>query len=261
MRLVSRNRQGLPILAKSGYFFNKSGSPLASDAKAGITTRWWDEARRVQRMDAHASGWASHIAVELSVRRLLRPARPRVHARLVRSVHHARRGPRLSLQPAPPWARCVVRQCMGGAPSPTGIHAARAALHAGCVSLVLRACEARLCQPTQRPHLGDGGVPHALSRSLDLAGDRRPAWARPRSCALSSRGSIGRIGASGGTAARERSAMPRSITICTCDSKASGLLSWTACGAMSASRRCSRRRDELAFPARRPAPTGFPPYG
>lgn len=39
--LGQQNRQGLPILAKSGYFFNKSGSPLASDAKAGITTRWW----------------------------------------------------------------------------------------------------------------------------------------------------------------------------------------------------------------------------
>lgn len=39
--LGQQNRQGLPILAKSGYFFNKDGSPLASDAKAGITTRWW----------------------------------------------------------------------------------------------------------------------------------------------------------------------------------------------------------------------------
>ena len=34
--LGQQTRQGLPILAKSGYFFNKDGSPLASDAKAGI---------------------------------------------------------------------------------------------------------------------------------------------------------------------------------------------------------------------------------
>lgn len=39
--LGQENRQGLPILAKSGYFFNAEGSPLANDAKAGITTRWW----------------------------------------------------------------------------------------------------------------------------------------------------------------------------------------------------------------------------
>lgn len=39
--LGQQNRQGLPILAKSGYFFDAKGSALASDAKPGITTRWW----------------------------------------------------------------------------------------------------------------------------------------------------------------------------------------------------------------------------
>ena len=34
-------RQGLPILAKSGYFFNSEGSPLADTSKADITHRWW----------------------------------------------------------------------------------------------------------------------------------------------------------------------------------------------------------------------------
>ena len=35
-------RQRLPILAKSGYFYNKAGSPLADTGKKnGITYRWW----------------------------------------------------------------------------------------------------------------------------------------------------------------------------------------------------------------------------
>lgn len=39
--LGQETRQGLPILAKSGYFYDESGSPLADTSKAGITTRWW----------------------------------------------------------------------------------------------------------------------------------------------------------------------------------------------------------------------------
>lgn len=34
-------RQGLPILAKSGYFYNREGSPLADTDKVGICHRWW----------------------------------------------------------------------------------------------------------------------------------------------------------------------------------------------------------------------------
>ncbi len=34
-------RQGLPILAKSGYFHDESGSSFADASKAAITTRWW----------------------------------------------------------------------------------------------------------------------------------------------------------------------------------------------------------------------------
>ena len=39
--LGQQTRQGLPILAKSGYFFNAEGSPLADTSKADITHRWW----------------------------------------------------------------------------------------------------------------------------------------------------------------------------------------------------------------------------
>lgn len=40
--LGHETRQRLPILAKSGYFYNKLGSPLADTTKKnGITTRWW----------------------------------------------------------------------------------------------------------------------------------------------------------------------------------------------------------------------------
>lgn len=39
--LGQQTRQGLPILVKSGYFYDRDGSPLASTDKAGICHRWW----------------------------------------------------------------------------------------------------------------------------------------------------------------------------------------------------------------------------
>lgn len=36
-----QNRQGLPILAKSGYFYDRAGSPYAAEGREGPTTRWW----------------------------------------------------------------------------------------------------------------------------------------------------------------------------------------------------------------------------
>ncbi len=39
--LGQQNRQGLPILAKSGYFYDRSGSPLAHEGEPGPTTKWW----------------------------------------------------------------------------------------------------------------------------------------------------------------------------------------------------------------------------
>lgn len=39
--LGQQTRQGLPILAKSGYFFDRDNSALADTRKAGLTARWW----------------------------------------------------------------------------------------------------------------------------------------------------------------------------------------------------------------------------
>ena len=39
--LNQETRQRLPIIAKSGYFFDKKGSALADSSKAGICHRWW----------------------------------------------------------------------------------------------------------------------------------------------------------------------------------------------------------------------------
>ncbi len=39
--LGQQNRQGVPILAKSGYFYDRAGSPMADATQAGPTTRWW----------------------------------------------------------------------------------------------------------------------------------------------------------------------------------------------------------------------------
>ena len=39
--LGAETRQGLPILVKTGYFYNEQGSPLADTSATGITHRWW----------------------------------------------------------------------------------------------------------------------------------------------------------------------------------------------------------------------------
>ena len=39
--LGQQTRQGLPILAKTGYFYDRAGSPLADESRTGIEHRWW----------------------------------------------------------------------------------------------------------------------------------------------------------------------------------------------------------------------------
>lgn len=39
--LNQETRQRLPIIAKTGYFYDREGSPLADAKKTGITHRWW----------------------------------------------------------------------------------------------------------------------------------------------------------------------------------------------------------------------------
>ena len=43
--LGQQNRQGLPILAKSGYFYDAAGSPFADDSVGGPTIKWWTKRR------------------------------------------------------------------------------------------------------------------------------------------------------------------------------------------------------------------------
>ncbi len=43
--LGQETRTGLPILAKSGYFYDRTGSALADDSKAGLCNRWWSKRR------------------------------------------------------------------------------------------------------------------------------------------------------------------------------------------------------------------------
>ncbi len=39
--LGQQTRQGLPILAKSGFFYDEKGSPFAAETKADLSHRWW----------------------------------------------------------------------------------------------------------------------------------------------------------------------------------------------------------------------------
>ncbi len=41
--LGQETRQGLPIWAKSGYFLDRAGSPLADTSKAPLANRWWSK--------------------------------------------------------------------------------------------------------------------------------------------------------------------------------------------------------------------------
>lgn len=41
--LNQETRQRLPIIAKSGFFYDRDGSPLADTSKAGPTMRWWSK--------------------------------------------------------------------------------------------------------------------------------------------------------------------------------------------------------------------------
>ena len=41
--LGQQTRQGLPILAKSGYFLDRAGSPLADTSRAAFRNRWWSK--------------------------------------------------------------------------------------------------------------------------------------------------------------------------------------------------------------------------
>lgn len=78
--LGQQTRQGLPILVKSGYFYDRDGSPLAPTDKAGICHRWVDQAHRVQPLDEKGALGHPHLALQLRVRRPDGPARPRLYA-------------------------------------------------------------------------------------------------------------------------------------------------------------------------------------
>ena len=47
--LGQQTRQGLPIWAKSGYFLDRAGSPLADTKRAGFTNRWWSKREEFNR--------------------------------------------------------------------------------------------------------------------------------------------------------------------------------------------------------------------
>ena len=84
--LGQQTRQGLPILAKTGYFYDRAGSPLAPLV---------DKAGGVQRLDASRACSYAHLAVQLRVRRLPGAACPCLQPHPLRPLHHAWRGPRL----------------------------------------------------------------------------------------------------------------------------------------------------------------------
>ena len=52
--LAQQTRQGLPILAKSGYFYDRSGSPYARRDKVRWCDRWWTKRQEFNEWMRHA---------------------------------------------------------------------------------------------------------------------------------------------------------------------------------------------------------------
>ena len=55
--LGQQTRQGLPILVKSGYFYDRDGSPLAPTDKAGICHRWWTKRIEFNQTDENGNSF------------------------------------------------------------------------------------------------------------------------------------------------------------------------------------------------------------
>jgi hypothetical protein len=75
--LGQQTRQGLPILVKSGYFYDRAAG---SHGQGGHLPSLVDQAHRVQPLDEKGALGHPHLALQLRVRRPDGPARPRLYA-------------------------------------------------------------------------------------------------------------------------------------------------------------------------------------
>ena len=137
IRSWARDAPGPSHPCQERIFLQRGKLSFRQHLKSGHHEPLVDQARGIQPVDASGARWDAHLAFQLCVRRMLCRACPRIHARGVRSVHHARRGPRLPLQSSAARSRCLVRQPVVGAPSSPCGRTARPALYAGRVPLVL----------------------------------------------------------------------------------------------------------------------------
>ncbi len=173
--LGHETRQRLPILAKSGYFYNEAGSPLADTTKKnGLTNRWWTKRIEFNRwMERALSG------TRISRSNYVCGGCFAVHARAFRRVSFdpfITRGEDLDFLFNMRLRRYgrVVRQRLGGQASAAPPGRVRAAFHAKRVPLVLRARQARQRRAPTRHHIGHGRLAHALSGPVDLGWAGRP---------------------------------------------------------------------------------------
>lgn len=76
--LGQQTRQGLPILVKSGYFYDRGGSPLAPTDKVGICHRWWTKRIEFNRWMKKALSHP-YLAFKLRMRRPYGASCPRLY--------------------------------------------------------------------------------------------------------------------------------------------------------------------------------------
>ena len=155
--LGQQNRQGVPILAKSGYFYDRAGSPMADATQAGPTTRWW-----TKRLEFNSWMKRALAGTRISRSNYVCGGCLSLHARAYMHVAFdpwITRGEDLDylfnmrLWGFEMWFdnQWVVRHLP---------------------PVVIRARKDRLCQPTARPESGDARIAYAVSGAVDFQAAR-----------------------------------------------------------------------------------------
>ena len=232
--LGHETRQRLPILAKSGYFYNKAGSPLADTSKKnGITCRWWTKRIEFNRwMERALSG------TRISRSNYVCGGCFAIHARAFKRVAfdpYITRGEDLDylfnmrLSGMDVWFdnAWVVKHL-----PPHQVEESPRFMQNVYRWYYERA---KLASASRRPEI-TSSPPH---RSCRIRAPGFPAgWtsacARPPSCACCSRESIADTGTSTATASPRRATMPLGTRTITSDSSVFGRVSWVGFPATSA---------------------------
>ena len=244
--LGQETRAQLPILAKTGFFYDRTGSPFADTSKAGITQKWWTKRFEFNRWMRRALA-----ATRISRSNYVCGGLMALHARAscglpsIRSSHAARTST-TSLTCACRGLMCGLttngRSTICRLSSISGRRALCKMCTAGITSRAKHAYANR--QNDLTPVTAASLMPYPGPWISDELDERVQRTALVRS--LVTREHAG-IGVSCAPVARMRCAMRANTKAVILNSRASGPPSWTACGVIGSLPACSRGLDEPTF--------------